>query len=103
MIRDPQREHRRRGRPDEPAGNLSDFTLCAAQRRNSLPAGWLPGIRSSGTFSARCRRLRSHSDPCLPALMRPSRSRRIRRSTLVPDNDQLIYAELRNVAAELKP
>ena len=89
----------------EPAGNLSDLhALRSSATEFASRLGWLPGIRSSGTFSARCRRLRIAFRPLFASVDAAF--------TLTPasedlrwfrDNDQLIYAELRNVAAELKP
>ena len=106
MIRDPQAESiaEEEGQ-HEPAGNLSDLhALRSSATEFASRLGWLPGIRSSGTFSARCRRLRIAFRPLFASVDAAF--------TLTPasddlrwfrDNDQLIYAELRNVAAELKP
>jgi len=106
MIRDPQAETiaEEEGQ-HEPAGDLSDFhALRSSATEFASRLGWLPGVRSSGTFSARCRRLRIAFRPLFAGVDAAF--------TLTPasedlrwfrDNDQLIYAELRNVAAELKP
>jgi len=106
MIRNPQVECiAEEESQQEPAGELSDLhALRSAATEFASRLGWLPGTPSSGTFSARCRRLRIAFRPLFAAVDAAL--------TLTPasddlrwfrDNDQLIYGELRNVVAELKP
>jgi cyclic beta-1,2-glucan synthetase len=106
MIRNPQVESaaEEQGQP-EPAVELLDLhALRSAATELASRLGWLPGTRSSGTFSTRCRRLRIAFGPLFAGIDAALK--------LTPasddlhwfrDNDQLICAELRNVAAELKP
>src|SRR6202050_1029666 len=66
--------------------------------------GWLPGVRTSDTFSRRCRKLKNTFQPLFAgadaaAKLNPE-SDDLR---WFCDNDQLIYKELRNIAVELKP
>jgi cyclic beta-1,2-glucan synthetase len=66
--------------------------------------GWLPGVRTSRTFSRRCRKLKTALQP-LFAKVEAARRLNPESDDLrwFSDNDQLIFAELRSVAAELKP
>ncbi len=95
-----------------PAGELSalasDFASDRAALRSAATElasrlGWLPGVRTSKTFSSRCRKLKKAFQPLFASAEATGR--------LNPesddlhwflDNDQLIYGELRNVAEELK-
>ena len=84
----------------EPA-DLNELRSAATELASRL--GWLPGVRTSHTFSRRCRKLKTAFQPLfagvhVAAKLNPSDDLRWFR-----DNDQLIFAELRSVAAELKP
>jgi cyclic beta-1,2-glucan synthetase len=84
----------------EPA-DLNELRSAATELASRL--GWLPGVRTSHTFSRRCRKLKTAFQPLFAgvhaaAKLNPSDDLRWFR-----DNDQLIFAELRSVAAELKP
>src|SRR5271170_6443700 len=96
-----------------PAGELSDpasgFASDLAGLRSAASElasrlGWLPGVRTSKTFSSRCRKLKRAFQPLFANVEAAGRvnpeSEDLR---WFRDNDQLIYAELRNIAAELKP
>ncbi len=66
--------------------------------------GWLPGVRTSKTFSVRCRKLKAAFEPLFASAEAAGRlnpeSDDLR---WFRDNDQLIYSELKSVALELKP
>jgi cyclic beta-1,2-glucan synthetase len=93
----------------ERAGEFSDLacdltSLRGAATEFASRLGWLPGVRTSKTFSVRCRKLKSAFQPLFVSAEAAGR--------LNPesddlrwflDNDQLIYSELKSVAIELKP
>jgi len=106
MVRTPQAESlaEEESQP-EPGGEHSDLdALRSAAKEFASQLGWLPGTRSSETFSKRCRRLRIAFRP-LFARVDKAAARNPGSDDLrwFRDNDQLIYAELRNIAAEFKP
>src|ERR1022692_3853230 len=82
--------------------DLRDLRSAATEFASRL--GWLPGVRTSKTFSRRCRKLKTAFQPLFA---RVEAARRLNPESddirWFSDNDQLIYAELRSVAAELKP
>src|SRR5271156_537075 len=95
-----------------PAGELSDpasgFASDLAGLRGAATElasrlGWLPGVRTSKTFSSRCRKLKRAFQPLFASAEAAGRlnpeSEDLR---WFLDNDQLIYGELRNVAEELE-
>jgi cyclic beta-1,2-glucan synthetase len=89
----------------EPAGEASDLPgLRAAAKEFASRLGWLPGVRTSKTFSRRCRKLKTAFQP-LFAKVEAARRLNPESDDLrwFSDNDQLIYGELRSVAGELKP
>ncbi|MGA7907570.1 MAG: glycosyl transferase, partial [Candidatus Sulfotelmatobacter sp.] len=106
MVRYPQTEiiaeEESRHVPGDDFSDLQALRRAATDFGSRL--GWLPGTRTSKTFSDRCRRLRSAFRPLLAsvdaafALTPASDDLRWFR-----DNVQLIYAELRAVETELKP
>jgi cyclic beta-1,2-glucan synthetase len=90
---------------EEIAGELSDLDpLRSAAAEFSSRLGWLPGVRSSETFSRRSRRLKARFKPLFARVDTAARldpaSDDLR---WFRDNEQLIYAQLRNIALELKP
>ncbi|MFZ0953773.1 MAG: glucoamylase family protein [Candidatus Sulfotelmatobacter sp.] len=113
MVRDPQAEdiavqeaqHMLAGEPSHPA---SDFACDLSALRSAATdlasrLGWLPGIRSSKTFSSRSRKLKRAFQPLFASA--DSAGRLNPQSDDLRwflDNDQLIYGELRNVSDELK-
>jgi cyclic beta-1,2-glucan synthetase len=105
MVRYPHAECIDEESQHEPPGELSDLqALRGAAAEFASRLGWLPGTRTSETFSDRCRRLRIAFKPLFAnvdaavALAPASDDLRWFR-----DNVQLIYAELRTVASELRP
>src|SRR5580693_7935680 len=93
---------------EELSDPASDFPSDLAALRSAATElasrlGWLPGVRTSTSFSSRCRKLKKAFQPLFAGaeaaggLNHESEDLRWFR-----DNDQLIYAQLRNVAAELK-
>jgi cyclic beta-1,2-glucan synthetase len=97
-IAEAESQHDLAGEPSD----LHDLRCAATEFASRL--GWLPGVRSSKTFSRRCRKLRTAFQPLFPGV---EAARRLNPDSddlrWFSDNDQLIYAELRSVAAELKP
>jgi hypothetical protein len=89
-------------------GELSDLAsdlpaLRSAAKEFASRLGWLPGVRTSQTFSLRCRKLKGAFQPLYAgvdaaAKLNPA-SDDLR---WFRDNDQLIYGELRSVVPELK-
>jgi cyclic beta-1,2-glucan synthetase len=82
--------------------DLPALRSAAAEFASRL--GWVPDVRASNTFSRRCRKLKKTFQPLFASADAAAR--------LNPgsddlrwfcDNDQLIYKELRSIAAELKP
>src|SRR5208283_661469 len=110
VIRYPYAESTAEGEGQHlPAGELSDPAydlpaLCSAAKELASRLGWLPGVHTSKTFSRRCRKLRAAYQPLFASIEAAGRlnpeSDDLR---WFRDNDQLIYAELRSVATELKP
>ncbi len=91
--------------PHDPAGepvDLPDLRSAATDFASRL--GWLPGVRASNAFSRRCRKLKTAFQPLYAGV---EAARRLNPTSddlrWFCDNDQLIYAELRSVASELKP
>jgi len=89
----------------DPAGEPVDLhDLHGAGTEFATRLGWLPGVRASNTFSQRCRKLKTAFQPLFAGA---EAARRLNPESddlrWFCDNDQLIYAELRSVAAELKP
>jgi cyclic beta-1,2-glucan synthetase len=93
----------------QPAAVLSDLAsdlpaLRSAATEFGSRLGWLPGIRTSRTFSGRCRKLKSAFQSLFASVEAAGRlnpeSDDLR---WFRDNDQMIYAELKSVAVELKP
>src|SRR5271155_4081840 len=91
-----------------PAGELSDLASELAALRSAATEfasrlGWLPGVRTSKTFSVRCRKLKTAFQPLFASAEAAGRlnpeSDDLR---WFRDNDQLIYSELKSVALELK-
>ncbi|MFZ0298578.1 MAG: glucoamylase family protein [Candidatus Sulfotelmatobacter sp.] len=114
MVRDPQAEDTVAEEvQDLPAGEPSDAASDSASDLAELRGaatefasrlGWLPGVRTSRTFSSRSRKLKKAFQPLFAgaeaaAKLNPE-SEDLR---WFLDNDQLIYGELRNLSAELKP
>ncbi len=107
MVRHPQTENiaEEAFRPEDAAGGLSGLdALRSAAADFALQLGWLPGTRESETFASRCQRLRVAFKPLFArvdaaAVLNPA-SEDLR---WFRDNEQLIFAELRSVAVELKP
>jgi cyclic beta-1,2-glucan synthetase len=90
---------------DDAAGEISDLaSLRRAATEFASRLGWLPGVHSSRTFSARSRKLKTAFQPLFASVEAAARlnpeSDDLR---WFRDNDQLIHSELRNVAVELKP
>ena len=110
MVRNPQVE----GIAEEegqhqPAAEFPDLASDLAALRSAATEfasrlGWLPGVRTSKTFSVRCRKLKSAFRPLFASVEAAGRlnpeSDDLR---WFRDNDQLIYSELKSVAVELKP
>ena len=113
MVRNPQAEDLAIQEVQHlPAGELSDpasafasdlVELRSAATELASRLGWLPGIRTSTTFSYRCRKLKRAFQPLFASIETAGRlnpeSEDLR---WFRDNDQLIYAELRNLTDELK-
>jgi len=82
--------------------DLPDLRSAATEFASRL--GWLPGVRTSTTFSRRYRKLKTAFQPLFAGV---EAARRLNPDSddirWFSDNDQLIFAELRSVAAELKP
>ena len=106
MVRNPQaesiaEEEFQHGPAGEPV-DLHDLRVAATEFASRL--GWLPGVRASNTFSRRCRKLKAVFQPLFAGV---EAARRLNPESddlrWFCDNDQLIYAELRSIAAELKP
>jgi len=110
MIRNPQVEgvavdegqHQRATEVSDLVSDLPVLRSAATDFASRL--GWLPGVRGSNTFSRRCRKLQNTFQPLFAGADAAGK--------LNPesddlrwflDNDQLIYKELRSIAAELKP
>jgi len=110
MVRNPQAEGIAVEEGQHPlAGELSDVlsdlpALRSAATDLASRLGWLPGVRTSKTFSTRCRKLKRTIQPLFASVEAAGRlnpeSDDLR---WFRDNDQLIYAELKNVGVELKP
>ena len=106
MVRNPQSESIAEEEcQHDPAGEPVDLpNLHGAAREFASRLGWLPGVRASNTFSRRCRKLKTVFQPLFAGV---EAARRLNPESddlrWFCDNDQLIYAELRSVAAELKP
>ena len=95
-------QHERAGEFSDLACNLPALRIAATEFASRL--GWLPGVRTSKTFSIRCRKLKSAFQTLFASVEAVGK--------LNPesddlrwflDNDQLIYSELKSVALELKP
>jgi cyclic beta-1,2-glucan glucanotransferase len=93
----------------QPAGELSDLAsdlpaLRSAATEFASRLGWLPDVRTSQTFSRRCRKLKNTFQPLF---LSADAAGRLNPSSddlrWFCDNDQLIYKELRSIASELKP
>ena len=108
MIRNPQVEgvavdegqHQRATEVSDLVSDLPVLRSAATDFASRL--GWLPGVRGSNTFSRRCRKLQNTFQPLFAGADAAGK--------LNPesddlrwflDNDQLIYKELRSIAAEL--
>jgi cyclic beta-1,2-glucan synthetase len=106
MIRYPHAESiaEEEYRHEEAAGELSDLdSLRSAATEFASRLGWLPGVRTSETFSKRCRRLKARFKPLFASVDVAARLNPASDDLRwFRDNEQLIYAELRNVAVELK-
>lgn len=117
MVRDPQADNiaveegqHQQADVSEPASDLApDLTPDLAGLRSAATElasrlAWLPGVRTSKTFSSRCRKLKKTFQPLFANVEAAARlnpeSEDLR---WFLDNDQLIYAQVRNLAAELKP
>ena len=92
----------------ELAADLSDLgydlpALRAAATEFAVRLGWLPGVRTSKTFSVRCRKLNSAFQPLFASVKAGRLNPESEDLRWFRDNDQMIYAELKNVADELKP
>jgi cyclic beta-1,2-glucan synthetase len=92
----------------EPAVDLSDLgsdlpALRTAATEFAVRLGWLPGVRTSKTFSVRCRKLNSAFQPLFASVKAGRLNPESEDLRWFRDNDQMIYAELKNVADELKP
>ena len=113
MVRDPQAEdiaveesqHQQAALADlssDLASDLSGLRSAAAELASRL--AWLPGVRTSKTFSSRCRKLKRAFQPLFAGAEAAGRlNRESEDLRWFLDNDQLIYGELRNLSAELKP
>jgi cyclic beta-1,2-glucan synthetase len=89
----------------DPTGEPVDrYDLRGAATEFASRLGWLPGVRSSNTFSRRCRKLKTAFQPLFAGV---EAARRLNPTSddlrWFCDNDQLIYSELRSVASEFKP
>jgi cyclic beta-1,2-glucan synthetase len=110
MIRNPQVEgvaleegqHQQVTEVSDLVSDLPELRSAATDLASRL--GWLPGIRTSNTFSRRCRKLKNTFQPLFAGADAAGK--------LNPesddlrwflDNDQLIYKELRSISAEVKP
>jgi cyclic beta-1,2-glucan synthetase len=106
MVRNPQSESIAEEEcQHDPAGEPVDLPdLHGAATEFASRLGWLPGVRASNTFSRRCRKLKTVFQPLFAGV---EAARRLNPESddlrWFCDNDQRIYAELRSVAAELKP
>ncbi|MGA9543729.1 MAG: glycosyl transferase, partial [Candidatus Sulfotelmatobacter sp.] len=114
MVRNPQAEDIVADEVQQtPAGEfsdpVSDSTSDLAELRGAATEfasrlGWLPGVRTSKTFSSRSRKLKKAFQPLFAGAEAAGRlnpeSEDLR---WFLDNDQLIYGELRSLSAELKP
>ncbi|MGC2790726.1 MAG: hypothetical protein WA899_01795, partial [Candidatus Sulfotelmatobacter sp.] len=114
MVRNPQAEdiaveelqHTPAGEPSDAASDLaSDLAeLRDAATEFASRLGWLPGVRTSKTFSSRCHKLKKAFQPLFASVEEAGRlNRESDDLRWFLDNDQLIYGELRNLSAELKP
>ncbi len=101
-IAEEEGQHERDGEFSDLAFDLPVLRSAAAEFASRL--GWLPGVRTSKTFSVRSRKLKTAFQPLFASVEAAGR--------LNPesddlrwflDNDQLIYSELKSVALELKP
>jgi cyclic beta-1,2-glucan synthetase len=94
------------GELSDPASDIASDLEALRSAATDLASrlGWLPGVRTSKTFSSRCRKLKMAFQPLFAGVDAAARvnpeSEDLR---WFRDNDQLIYAELRNIADELKP
>ena len=85
----------------DPASDLAALRSAATELASRL--GWLPGVRTSKTFSVRCRKLKRTFRTLFASVEAAGRlnpeSDDLR---WFRDNDQLIYTELKSVAVDLK-
>ncbi|MGA8235044.1 MAG: glucoamylase family protein [Candidatus Sulfotelmatobacter sp.] len=112
MVRDPQAEDIAVEESQHQQAALSDLSsdladpsgLRSAAAELASRLAWLPGVRTSKTFSSRCHKLKRAFQPLFAGAEAAGRlnpeSEDLR---WFLDNDQLIYGELRNLPPELKP
>jgi cyclic beta-1,2-glucan synthetase len=89
---------------DLASGLASDVpALRSAATEFASRLGWLPAVRTSKVFSSRCHKLKSVFRPLFASVDAAARLNPASDDLRwFRDNDQLIYSELRSVAAELK-
>ncbi|HEY3971796.1 MAG TPA: glucoamylase family protein [Candidatus Sulfotelmatobacter sp.] len=77
--------------------------LRAKGERLASELAWMPRIKSSNTFSARCRQLKIHLASVIAAVNSlTTRSRLSADARLIRENESLIYSELLSVSSDLK-
>jgi cyclic beta-1,2-glucan synthetase len=106
MVRNPQAESvaEEEGQYElaSETADLHDLRNAAMEYASRL--GWLPGVRTSKTFSDRCGKLKIAFQPLFGSIEAAGRLNPASDDLRwFRDNDQLIFGELRTVAVELKP